>query len=115
MLQGHISRDKAQALRSVTKGIPHSAVPPVTPDDILHVDTIVDPETRKDVVMWEDILQAFDNAVQVRHKTRVVPFLKGSNLRMLVPHLTIIHLTIAYWEEVRATYIVFFLSMKHNT
>lgn len=76
MLQGDISQDKVQALRSVNKGTPHSAVPLATLDEILHVDTLVDPETQKEVVMWED------NAVQIRHKTRVVPFLRGTDLRM---------------------------------
>ncbi|KAG0275134.1 hypothetical protein BGZ96_003906 [Linnemannia gamsii] len=70
MVYGDTSQDRVQALRSVNKGIPNSAVLLSTPDEILHVYTMVDPETQKEVVMWEDILQAFDNAVQVRNKTR---------------------------------------------
>jgi hypothetical protein len=85
MLQGDpaiLSQNLTQAVRSVEKSLPLDSIPPASPGEIFHVDTLVDPETQKEIVMWEDILQAFDNAVQVRHKTRVIPFLRGKDLRV---------------------------------
>ncbi|OAQ23710.1 HCP-like protein [Linnemannia elongata AG-77] len=74
-----------QAVRSVNKNHAPSSIAPAQPDDI-YVDCHTDPETQKPVVLWDDILQAFDNAVQIRDKARVVPFLKGLDLRTLEPH-----------------------------
>ncbi|KAK3840009.1 MAG: hypothetical protein JOS17DRAFT_769575 [Linnemannia elongata] len=71
-----------QAMRSVDVSLPLNAAPPATPDEIFHVDIQLDPDTQKDIVLWDDILQAFRNVVQVRNKTRVVRFLKGKDLRM---------------------------------
>ncbi|KAK5820679.1 hypothetical protein F5H01DRAFT_411899, partial [Linnemannia elongata] len=84
MLGGY-PQEKVQAIRSVDKSISPNSVPLATPEEIYHVETLVDPDTNKDVVLWDDILQAFENAVQVRHKTKVVPFLKGKDLRILLP------------------------------
>ncbi|KAF9435318.1 hypothetical protein BGZ76_006516 [Entomortierella beljakovae] len=39
----------------------------------------------KDVVLWEDILFVFNNALTVRRGAFVVPFLKDSNLKSLDP------------------------------
>ncbi|KAF9537755.1 hypothetical protein EC957_007704, partial [Mortierella hygrophila] len=79
MLQGDSPQDQIQALRSVNRGIPPNSIPPPNPDEIYHVDTQLDPDTQKAFIFWDDIIQAFDNAVQVRHKTRVVPFLRGKD------------------------------------
>lgn len=75
-------QEHVQAIRSVDKSIRPNAVTPATPDEIYYVDTHPDPETQKEIVLWDDILQAFDNAVQVRHRARVVPFLKGRDFTM---------------------------------
>lgn len=40
--------------------------------------------TNKDVVLWDDILQAFEDALHVRHQAMIVPFVKGSDLRTYV-------------------------------
>jgi hypothetical protein len=84
MTQGDNPLDHVQALRAVDKSIPPNAVPLATPDEIYHVDTHPDSETQKEIVLWDDILQAFKHAEQVRHKTRVVPFLKGKDFTMYV-------------------------------
>lgn len=84
MLQEDNPQEHVQAIRSVDKSIRPNAVTPATPDEIYHVDTHPDPETQKEIVLWDDILQAFGNAVQVRHKTRVVPFLKGRDFTMYI-------------------------------
>ncbi|KAF9113740.1 hypothetical protein BGX30_006873 [Mortierella sp. GBA39] len=60
----------AQAIRSVNKSIPPNAVPSATPDEIYHVDTHPDPETQKEIVLWDDIFQAFKNAELVRGLSR---------------------------------------------
>ncbi|KAF9900831.1 hypothetical protein EC991_006864 [Linnemannia zychae] len=40
----------------------------------------------KEVVLWEDILMAFKDALHVRHDLKILPFLKGSDLRTLEPY-----------------------------
>lgn len=80
MLQGEDTpQELVQALRSVGKSLPLNSITPATRDEIFHVEIQVDPKTQKEVVLWEDIVQAFENAVQVRHKSKVIPFLKGPN------------------------------------
>ncbi|KAG0072869.1 hypothetical protein BGZ90_011775 [Linnemannia elongata] len=83
MLRGDYLQQRVQAIRSVDKSVPLNAVPPATPNEIYHVDTHPDPETQKEIVLWDDILQAFKNAELVRHKTWVVPFLKGKDFTMI--------------------------------
>lgn len=82
MLQGDISlrnQELTQAMRAVDKHLPLSSIPPAYPDEIFYVECHIDPETEKDVVLWDDI--PFQYALQVRHKAKVVPFLKGKDLR----------------------------------
>jgi hypothetical protein len=76
-----VPHGQVQAMRSVNKNLPLDAITPASPGEILHVDINTDPETEKEFILWEDILQAFKDAVQVRDKTRVVPFLKGPDFR----------------------------------
>ncbi|KAF9916039.1 hypothetical protein FBU30_001576 [Linnemannia zychae] len=78
--EGHV-----QAFRSVDKSILPSAVPPATAEEVIHIDIQLDPETLKEIVLWDDILLAFKNAELVRHKTRVVPFLKDKDFTILQP------------------------------
>ncbi|KAF9273827.1 hypothetical protein BGZ88_003486, partial [Linnemannia elongata] len=85
MTQEDDPQEQVQAMRSVDANLAPNAVLPATPDEIYHVDTQLDPDTQKEVVLWDDILQAFRNVVQVRNKTRVVPFLKGKDFRILEP------------------------------
>lgn len=68
-----------QALRSVNKN--SRSLTPADPEDIIYVDCHQDPDTKKDFVLWEDILVAFRDADHVRHYARVVPFLKGADYR----------------------------------
>ncbi|KAF9309972.1 hypothetical protein BGZ91_007229, partial [Linnemannia elongata] len=85
MAQGDDPQEQVQAMRSVNKGVSPNSIPPATLDEIYHVETLKDPDTQKEFIFWDDIVQAFDNAVQVRHKTRVVPFLRGTDHRILEP------------------------------
>lgn len=83
MIQEDFPKEQVQALRSVHKNLPlNVAALTSANDEIFHVEIHPDPETQKEIVLWDDILQAFNNAVQVRHKTKVVPFLKGKDFTM---------------------------------
>lgn len=57
---------------------PSSASP-----ETVHVDIHMDP-SGKDIVLWEDVLVAFKDAVNIRYGTRVVPFLKDASFRTYV-------------------------------
>ncbi|KAF8924559.1 hypothetical protein BGZ47_003926, partial [Haplosporangium gracile] len=58
---------------------------PLTPAEIVYVDIYPDPKTKQGCILWEDIQLAFYNALHVRHKARIVPFVKDSNLKTLKP------------------------------
>ncbi|KAF9900454.1 hypothetical protein EC991_007317 [Linnemannia zychae] len=53
--------------------------------EIIHIDYRMDPISMKKIVLWGDILLAFEDAVHVRHNSRVLPFLRGPNFQVLEP------------------------------
>ncbi|KAG0379307.1 hypothetical protein BGX24_000930 [Mortierella sp. AD032] len=77
--------ERVQAIRSVNRNIPPTEVSPARPEEIYYVDCQVDPVTQKEFILWDDILQAFENGVHVRNKAKIVPFLKGPDYRVLEP------------------------------
>ncbi|KAF9924320.1 hypothetical protein FBU30_005686 [Linnemannia zychae] len=81
----NILEDITQALRPINKNTRPNDIAPASPDEIIYVDCQTDPISMKPVVLWDDILQAFEDAVQVRYKARIIPFLKDANLNMLQP------------------------------
>ncbi|KAG0376435.1 hypothetical protein BGX24_007761, partial [Mortierella sp. AD032] len=86
MLEGNDnSEELAQAIRIIHKDQPPSSIPPPGPDDIFYVDCHVDHESKKPFILWDDILQSFQDVVQVRHKARLLPFMKGPDFRTLEP------------------------------
>lgn len=95
-----------QALRSVNKN--NRPLTPTDPDDIIYVDRHQDPETKKDFVLWEDILVAFHDAVHVRHHARVVPFLKGADYRTYVAtaHSFLVYLLQLRWLLKQVSFIL---------
>ncbi|KAG0060130.1 hypothetical protein BGZ89_012534 [Linnemannia elongata] len=78
-LEGHF-----QALRSVYKRSSATLASELPESEIVHIDIHQDP-TGKDIVLWEEILGAFKCADNVRHKTRVLPFLKDERFNTLMP------------------------------
>ncbi|KAK3840979.1 MAG: hypothetical protein J3R72DRAFT_475862 [Linnemannia gamsii] len=58
---------------------------PQAQEDIVFVDCQHDPASQKEVVLWDDIILAFNDVLHVRHKAKVVPFLKGADFRVLEP------------------------------
>ncbi|KAG9068851.1 hypothetical protein KI688_011138 [Linnemannia hyalina] len=58
-------RQQVQAVRAVSKGEAPSSIAPTQPEDIFYVDCHTDPETQKPVVLWNDVLQAFDNGCAI--------------------------------------------------
>lgn len=69
---------KLQAVRAVSKDnfeAPLSSAPGA----IVHLETYEDPDTKKSFILWGDIEQAFENVIHVRYKSRIVPYLKGSD------------------------------------
>lgn len=80
------SHSIVQPIRSVARTHPPTtSTTPTDPDHVFYIECHKDPVTNKDVVLWDDILQAFEDALHVRHQARVVPFVKGSDLITYVP------------------------------
>ena len=71
--------DKVQGLRAIVKS---TMTPPTSEEDIVYVDCQHDPATDKEVVLWDDVMLAFNDALHVRHKARILPFLKGADFRV---------------------------------
>ncbi|KAG0371630.1 hypothetical protein BGX24_001407, partial [Mortierella sp. AD032] len=74
-----------QAVRIIQKDQPLSSIPSPGPDDIFYLDCHIDPTIEKPFILWEDILQAFQDVVQVRYEARILPFMKGPDFRTLEP------------------------------
>lgn len=69
-----------QAVRPITKDSidsPH----PSTPGKTVFIEVQLDPVSHKPVVLWGDVVQAFEDALHIRYNSRVVPFLKGADLK----------------------------------
>ncbi|KAF9147285.1 hypothetical protein BG015_011102 [Linnemannia schmuckeri] len=80
------TREHVQGFHSVHKSQqPSTTSIPLDSPDVIHIDCYTDPNTNKDVILWEDIQQAFDDALCVRHKTKVLSFVKGEDLSALEP------------------------------
>ncbi|KAF9290619.1 hypothetical protein BGZ88_007249 [Linnemannia elongata] len=80
------SHSPLQAIRSVARTYPPTtSTTPTNSDHVFYIECHKDPVTNKDVVLWDDILQAFEDALHVRHQAMIIPFVKGSDLRTLEP------------------------------
>ncbi|KAG0278942.1 hypothetical protein BGZ95_002717 [Linnemannia exigua] len=79
------TEDHVQGFRAVHKSYRPSTVTYVDPDDIIHIECYTDPDTNKDFILWDEIQQAFEEAQFVRNKTKMLPYLKGSDYRPLEP------------------------------
>lgn len=95
------SHSIVQAIRSVPRTHPPTtSTTPTTPDHVFYIECHKDPVTNKDVVLWDDILQAFEDALHVQHQARVVPFDKGSDLRTYVREVHIFFKEgVQYWMK----------------
>ncbi|KAG0080600.1 hypothetical protein BGZ90_011867, partial [Linnemannia elongata] len=86
MLQADITQEHVQGFRSVHKSQPPSTISvPLNSPEVVHIDCYTDPDTNKDFVLWEDIQQAFNEALYVRNRAKMLPFAKGKDLRALEP------------------------------
>ncbi|KAG0372069.1 hypothetical protein BGX24_000785 [Mortierella sp. AD032] len=91
MIQADITQEHAQAFRSVHKSQkPSTTSAPLDSDDITLIDCHADPETHRAFILWEDIQQAFDEALLVRHKTKMLPFIKGPDYRPIAAVLGVV-------------------------
>ncbi|KAK3817145.1 MAG: hypothetical protein JOS17DRAFT_778531 [Linnemannia elongata] len=86
MTQLGATQEHFQGFRSVYKSKPHSiTVVPFNSPNITNIDCYTDPDTNKDFIYWEDIQQAFEKALFVRNKTKMLPFVRGKDYRALEP------------------------------
>lgn len=72
-----------QAFRFVHKNKPCATTTfSGTADEIFHIDCHTDPDTQKGFILWDDIQQVSSEVLFIRNGTKVVPFMKGMDLRM---------------------------------
>ncbi|KAF9134814.1 hypothetical protein BGW39_005724 [Mortierella sp. 14UC] len=53
----------------------------MTPNDAIHIDYNTGLDTQEDFILWGDIQQVFEEALFIRQRTKMVPFVKGSDYR----------------------------------
>ncbi|KAF9107896.1 hypothetical protein BGX29_004256 [Mortierella sp. GBA35] len=76
------NQERLQGLRPVYRN--GSLTSSSSQAEIAHVDIHLDP-AGKEIVLWADILVAFKDPVNVRLKTRILPFLKDAQFNVLEP------------------------------
>ncbi|KAF9094968.1 hypothetical protein BGX29_009229, partial [Mortierella sp. GBA35] len=84
MIQGDLP-PVVQGVRPVNKNNLDSPAPSA-PAAITYIDCHLDPVTKKQIVLWHHIEQAFGDALHVRHQSKLVPFVIGEDLKPLEPH-----------------------------
>lgn len=74
------AQERLQPIRPIYKLYPTTT--PTTPSnsEIVHIVVQLDSES-KEIALWEDIVHAFKNAINVRHGTMILPFLKDKDLK----------------------------------
>lgn len=58
-------QEQVQALRSVNKSQPPFSLAPANADDNIYVEYQIEPDTQKTFLLWDDVLQAFEDVVHV--------------------------------------------------
>ncbi|KAG0217633.1 hypothetical protein BGX33_010030 [Mortierella sp. NVP41] len=82
ILQEDENQERLQGLRPVYRN--GSLTSSSSQAEIAHVDIHLDP-AGKEIALWADILVAFKDPVNVRLKTRILPFLKDAQFNVLEP------------------------------
>ncbi|KAF9147286.1 hypothetical protein BG015_011103 [Linnemannia schmuckeri] len=85
MLYDNTLQNHVQEFRAVHKSYKPSTLTHVDPDDIIHINCYTDPITHMSFILWSEIEQAFEEALFVRNKINLLPYLKGADYRPLVP------------------------------
>ncbi|KAF9129960.1 hypothetical protein BGW39_003616 [Mortierella sp. 14UC] len=93
--KGHVARLEREDLTLMTTQETHPNVQavrrvdengyPSSSSKIIHLVCHSDSTNGRDIVLWDDIRAAFDNAFHVRSGTIVLPFLKGPDFKNLEP------------------------------
>lgn len=82
MLRAEVdTQERVQAIRPFYNTSPAQNAPITATDhDVVHVTIHLDNEGRG-IVIWEDVQFALKGAVNIRHGTKILPFLRGSDFR----------------------------------
>lgn len=91
MHQTEERRDKVQAVRPVfkrtlsttststettTSSSCTTEISTIPQADIINIPCQTDPATGTDIVLWDDVLAVYKDALFIRHETRALPFMK---------------------------------------
>ncbi|KAF9096342.1 hypothetical protein BGX23_011521 [Mortierella sp. AD031] len=85
MLQSDESHVLVQAVRPVLKHELSASTNPATQSEITHITCHLDRATKKYIVLWDDILAVFKDALYIRCETRALPFVKDDNFQAVNP------------------------------
>ncbi|KAK3819326.1 MAG: hypothetical protein J3R72DRAFT_529261 [Linnemannia gamsii] len=77
---------KLQSKKPQEEGTQAVRVGPLGSNKIYYITTHSDPSSsNKSIILWNDILVVYPNALFIQHDTRVIPFLKGKDFKDLEP------------------------------
>lgn len=79
--QDHTFQEGVQAVRAISWPPTNSNTTPPPPSEVVHIETHQDDVSGREVILWSDILDSFKNAINVRHSTKILQYLKGSDFR----------------------------------
>ncbi|KAF9338952.1 hypothetical protein BGZ91_007482, partial [Linnemannia elongata] len=63
------------------EGVQPVRVGPLGSNKIIYITTHYDPVSDKSVILWNDILVVYPNALFIQQDSRVLPFLKGRDFQ----------------------------------
>ncbi|KAF9919023.1 hypothetical protein FBU30_011185 [Linnemannia zychae] len=81
MTQGDPLHPLVQAVRPIYK----NSSSPTTAVPVSYIVVHHDDSSNRNIVLWDDVLQAFKDALHIRHGAVIIPFLKGSDFKNLDP------------------------------
>jgi hypothetical protein len=85
-----VTQECVQAIRPVYNTSPVQNAPITATDQgVVHVTIQLDPEGRK-IVLWEDVQFALKGAINIRHGTKILSFLRGSDYQAYVACLNVL-------------------------
>ncbi|KAF9932453.1 hypothetical protein FBU30_008156 [Linnemannia zychae] len=81
-----LSKLQPKQLKELKEGVQAVRIGPLSANKIYYITTHPDSSSSdRNVILWNDILVVFPNAAFIQHDVRVLPFLKGKDLKDLEP------------------------------
>jgi hypothetical protein len=78
--------DSPHSLLQAVRPVHKNNLTPTISAAIAYVVIHNDPSSGKNIILWDDVQQAFKDALHVRHGAIIIPFLKGADFKKYAPN-----------------------------